>query len=82
MRLTAGIPALILGLLHKRQFLHVDYEGCLEWHEILRRWRLQDRVIWIVGLGYIVVRPWLLPLAVFKPICLFMYSLPLQNKNL
>jgi hypothetical protein len=48
----AGMPLSILGSLHQREFKHFRFEGCPEWQAQLRAWRVQDRMIWVLGSAY------------------------------
>jgi hypothetical protein len=50
--LVAGIPISVTNNLHKRELVHVPYEGSPEWHKQLRNWRLRDGIIGIVGSAY------------------------------
>jgi len=46
------IPLAILGRLHKRRFVRIDYRGSPKWKRQLRIWVLMDVILWVVGLAY------------------------------
>lgn len=48
----AGIPIAMLSSLHSRNIKHVRCEGCREWRRQLNAWRIQDALIWIIGVAY------------------------------
>jgi len=50
--ILSTIPLLILGRLHKRKFIRVDYVGSKQWKTQLRVWRFMDVCLWIFGLAY------------------------------
>merc|ERR1719188_1166738 len=52
--LIATLPAVLLSRVHQRTFIRMEYEDCEEWKRRLRKWRNQDRFIWVCGILYSV----------------------------
>lgn len=50
--LFAGLPVWLLAQLHDRTFKQVTTRGCPEWRKQLRIWRVQDNILWTIGLAY------------------------------
>lgn len=50
---VAGIPSTVLASLHSRSFKKFEYEGCPAWKRQLRVWRIQDAMLWFLGLAYV-----------------------------
>lgn len=50
--LVASIPVCLMSSLHSRKFVRVDNEDCELAQRRLRLWRVQDRVLWVVGVLY------------------------------
>lgn len=46
------IPMGILGHLHSRSMIKLDFEGSDEWQAQLRSWRRKDWLLWIFGFAY------------------------------
>eukprot|EP00931_Biecheleriopsis_adriatica_P114449 TRINITY_DN9018_c1_g1_i5.p1 TRINITY_DN9018_c1_g1~~TRINITY_DN9018_c1_g1_i5.p1 ORF type:complete len:280 (+),score=53.83 TRINITY_DN9018_c1_g1_i5:1-840(+) len=52
--LLAALPVSTLEKVHKRSFTFMEYEECDEWKQKLRKWRRQDRFIWVCGATYCI----------------------------
>lgn len=51
---VAGIPVAFLESMHTRQFKKIEGEpGGAAWKRQLGAWKVQDRIIWTVGLAYL-----------------------------
>jgi hypothetical protein len=46
------IPGMIFGAMHAREFIKFKREDGRAWQKTLRKWRVQDRAIWAVGVAY------------------------------
>jgi len=52
--ILAVIPCAILHRLHIRRFKPIDYEGSRKYKRQLRRWRVMDVTLWILGIAYLL----------------------------
>lgn len=52
--IISGIPVSLIGSLHNRDFRLLEYEGSPAWNRQLRRWEIQDRVLWTLGSLYVL----------------------------
>jgi hypothetical protein len=50
----AGVPSMLIGQLHVREFVQVDWSDGPGWNQILRRWRLRDGLTWAIGGSYCI----------------------------
>lgn len=64
--IIGGIPVLVLSTLPARSFKKLPREGCPEWTRQLEIWKINDRIMWTVGI-------------VYNFVCIFFISLFLAN---
>merc|ERR1711933_457371 len=43
------LPSLVISCLHQRDFIECEGEDDPVWKSTLRKWRMRDRVIWLLG---------------------------------
>lgn len=50
--IIAGLPVMIMSSLHGRRFHKCPFEGSKKWSRQLRAWRVQDKLLWGIGILY------------------------------